>query len=175
MSTMMYKMSTQTQPSIRILSVDPGYERLGIAILEKNITGKEKVLYSDCFKTDKELAFSKRLLTLGNEIDRLIEKFKPTALAIETLFLTKNQKTAMLVSEARGVVLYKASEKNISVYEYSPLQIKIAVTGYGKSDKKQVEMMVKQLIDTQKEIQHDDEYDAIAIGLTHFATEKVVI
>lgn len=163
-----------TEDTTCILAIDPGYERLGVAVLEKSVSGKEKLLYSDCFKTPREKSFSERLYMLGNEVDRLISKYKPSALALETLFLTKNQKTAMLVAEARGVLIYEAEKHFIPVYEYSPLQIKIAVTGYGKSDKEQVKIMVKQLISIEKDIKHDDEFDAIAIGLTCFASEKLV-
>jgi len=158
---------------MRILAVDPGYERLGVAVLENSASQKEKLIYSNCFKTPKEKRFSERLYILGSEIDRLISKYKPSALTLETLFLTKNQKTAMMVAEARGVIMYEAEKHSLQVYEYSPLQIKIAVTGYGKSDKKQVTAMVKQLISIEKDIQYDDEFDAIAIGLTCFASEKL--
>mgnify|MGYP001948852402 CR=1 FL=1 len=166
-------MSTPTPSSTRILAVDPGYERLGIAILEQNVSEGESLIYSSCFTTPKDREFNERLRMLGCEIDRLISEFAPQALALETLFFTKNQKTAMLVAEARGVILYEATKHSLPIYEYSPLQIKTAVTGYGKSDKDQVTTMVKQLIGVEKEIQHDDEYDAIAVGLTCFAIEKL--
>jgi len=170
----MYKTSIPTQSSVRVLAIDPGYERLGIAVIEKQPTGNHLLIYSGCFTTPKEKRFAERLLMLGDEINCLILKFKPRALAIETLFLTKNQKTAMLVAEARGVILYNAARNNMSIYEYSPLQIKTAVTGYGKSDKKQVSSMVRQLMTIEKEIQHDDEYDAIAIGITCLASQKLI-
>jgi crossover junction endodeoxyribonuclease RuvC len=158
--------------STRILAIDPGYERLGIAILEKNLGDKkETLLYSDCFKTSAKLAFVTRLAHIGKELERLIDEFQPRALSIETLFFSNNQKTAMRVSEARGVIIYTMSSRGLPVHEYTPLQIKIAVTGHGKSDKEQVIAMVPRLIDIKKEIAHDDEYDAIAIGLTCMASE----
>ena len=92
--------------------------------------------------------------------------------AIETLFFTTNQKTVMRVSEARGVILYQAALHNLPIYEYTPLQIKIAISGYGRGDKKQITQMIKQLIVCEKEIKHDDEYDAIAVALTCFASYK---
>jgi crossover junction endodeoxyribonuclease RuvC len=157
---------------MRILSIDPGYERLGIAILEKNPGDKkETMVYSDCFKTSAKLAFVTRLSQIGKELERLIDEYQPRALAIETLFFTNNQKTAMRVSEARGVIIYTMASRGFPVHEYTPLQIKVAVTGHGKSDKKQVIGMVPRLIDIKKEIAHDDEYDAIAIGLTCIASE----
>lgn len=157
---------------MKIISIDPGYERVGIAVVEKEESNKEVLIYSDCFKTSKELSISERLFLIGQEIDSLIKKYKPEAMAIETLFFQTNQKTAMAVSEARGVIIYQALLNKISVFEYTPLQIKIAVTGYGKSDKKQVTSMVKNLIKIEKKIKFDDEYDAIAVGLTHTASHK---
>lgn len=151
----------------RVLAIDPGFERLGIAILEK-----DKLIYSDCFKTSPKDDFYTRLKQIGEEIERIIKEFEPTALAIETLFFKNNQKTAMHVAETRGVVAYEASKKGLSVFEFTPLQIKIAVTGYGRSDKDQVTFMVPKLIKINKKIEHDDEFDAIAVGLTYFSTVK---
>ncbi len=159
---------------MKILAIDPGYERLGIAILEKNIGDrKENLLYSDCFKTKTTNTHAERLSLLGQELARIIAEYKPEALSIETLFLTTNHKTVMHVSEARGVILYESSRHSLSIYEYSPPQIKSAVTGDGHADKKAIIKMIPLLIKLDKEIKHDDEYDAIAIGLTYFAHNKV--
>ena len=156
---------------MKIIAIDPGYERVGIAVVEKNIK-KNILVYSDCFKTSPKLPFEKRLFLIGEEIKKIIKKFSPKALAIETLFFTTNQKTAMRVSEARGAIIYEAIQNNLRICEYNPLQIKIAVTGYGKSDKKQICSFIPKLICIEKEIKHDDEYDAIAVGLTCLAIEK---
>lgn len=159
---------------MRILAIDPGYERLGIAVLEKNKGDKkETLLFSECFKTKTTSTHAKRLFLLGQEISNAIEKYKPEALSIETLFLTTNHKTVMHVSEARGVILYEAARHNLTVHEYSPPQIKSAVTGDGHADKKSITKMIPLLIKLEKEIKHDDEYDAIAVGLTYFAYNKV--
>ena len=153
-----------------ILGIDPGFERLGIAILEKNKKDKkEKVLFSECFKTSAKLEFSERLFLIGKEIKTVIKKFKPNVLAIETLFLTTNQKTVMRVAEARGVVIYEASLEMLKIFEASPPQIKIATTGYGKANKEQVMKMVKILVDISELKTSDDELDAIAVALTAFA------
>jgi crossover junction endodeoxyribonuclease RuvC len=157
---------------MRIISIDPGYERLGIAILEKNPREKEILLYSDCFKTSAKLSQSERLGLIGTEIERVIAEYQPQALAIETLFFSTNTRTAMTVAEARGVILQSAARAGMKVFEYGPGQIKVAVTGYGKSDKTQIISMIPRLIKISKEIKHDDEYDAIAVGLTCFATER---
>ena len=154
---------------MRIIAIDPGYERMGVAIVEK-MGAKETLIFSECFKTSAKLSHDERLKLIGQEIEMLIEKYAPEAMAIETLFFTNNQKTAMHVSEARGVMLYVAAVAGIAVAEFSPVAIKIAVTGYGKSDKMQMTEMVKKLIKIDRDIKYDDEYDAIAIGLTYFAT-----
>ncbi len=152
---------------MRIIAIDPGYERIGIAVLEKS--GKEKILFSECFKTKAELPFVDRLSLIGREVARIIEEYRPEALAIENLFIETNQKTAMRVAEARGAILYQARILGLEIYEYTPLQIKVATTGYGKATKTQMVSMVKKLVSGAENIKQDDEVDAIAIGLTHFA------
>ncbi len=155
-----------------LLAIDPGFERLGLAIIEKIGRGKEMLLYSECFKTSAKLPHQERLRLIGNKIEDLIKKYKPTELATEKLFLTSNQKTVIPVAEARGVILYIAGLHNMSVGEYSPPQIKVAVTGHGHSDKKQIMAMIPRLIVVTKTIKSDDEFDAIAIGLTHCAIRR---
>lgn len=158
---------------MKIISIDPGYEKLGIAIIEKESRGKERLLFSECFKTDKKLKHEERLFLAGGEIEKIIKEYKPTALALENLFINTNQKTAMKVSEMRGVILYLAEKNSLSVAEYSPPQIKLAVTGNGHSDKKSIMKMVPLLVKIEKIIKEDDEFDAIAVGLTFFAINKV--
>ena len=166
---------------MKILGIDPGYERLGIAIVEKPYfakasQGKEKVIFSECFKTSSKLEFPERLHLIGKEIRKIIKKYRPEILAIETLFLTTNQKTVMRVAEARGVVIYEGTEAGLKIFEASPLQIKMATTSYGKASKEQVMKMVKILVELdnfktrQRNGQEsDDELDAIALALTAFA------
>ncbi|MFA6158515.1 MAG: crossover junction endodeoxyribonuclease RuvC [Candidatus Paceibacterota bacterium] len=157
---------------MRIIAIDPGYERLGIAVLERLPRQKETLIYSDCFKTSAKIPHAERLGLVGKELARVISEYAPRALCLESLFFSENKKSAIAVAEARGVILYQAAAHNLPVYEYGPGQIKVAVTGYGKSDKRQVISMVPRLISIEKEIKHDDEYDAIAVGLTCFAIEK---
>ncbi len=155
---------------MKILAIDPGFERLGIAVLQKKQRGKEELLYSACFKTSAKLPFSKRLLAIGNEIEKIIKKYNPSALAIETLFFNTNQKTAMRVAEARGVIIFESQKNGLGIFEYTPLQVKIAITGYGKATKDQIAIMVSKLINLKdRGGKNDDELDAIAIGLTHAA------
>ena len=152
-----------------ILGIDPGYDRLGVAVIEKPAKGKETVLYSDCFQTSPKEPIYARLVKIGAEMARLIETFEPDALAIETLFISKNQKTAMRVSEARGIIIYEAARNGISVHEYGPMEIKTAITSDGTSDKGRVIKMVRMLVKLPDKKTHDDEYDAIAVALTHSA------
>lgn len=155
---------------MRILAIDPGFERLGIAVLEGDAS-RPKIHYSACFKTSPKDSFEKRLEFIGKEILSIIKKFKPETLAIETLFFTTNQKTAMRVAEVRGAIICLAALNSLSVFEYTPLQIKIAVTGYGRADKKQIISMISRIAPIQKNAL-DDEYDAIATGITHLASHK---
>ena len=157
---------------MRIISIDPGFERVGIAIIEKTFLKKDILIYSNCFKTSAKIPFPERLRNIGAELEKIIKKYKPVALAIEKLYFTTNQKTVMGVSEARGVIIYVASKNNLSIYEYTPPQIKVAVTGYGKATKQMVMSMVPKLIDIKTDIKSDDEIDAIAIGLTCLACEN---
>jgi len=158
---------------MKILGIDPGFERLGIAVIEKNKTDKrERVIFSECFKTSAKLEFPERLKLIGERVKQIIKEYKPEILAIETLFLTTNHKTVMHVAEARGVVIYEAKNVGLKIFEASPPQIKIAVTGYGRSDKTQINKMVKILVDIDKSKKSDDELDAIAIALTGFAHHR---
>jgi crossover junction endodeoxyribonuclease RuvC len=157
---------------MKILSIDPGFERVGIAVIEKSSQKKDILLFSECFKTSAKIPFCERLKNIGTEIEKIIKKYKPEILAIEKLYFTTNQKTVMGVSEARGVIVYAASKNGLSVCEYTPPEIKVAVTGYGKADKRMVMSMVPKLIDTNVKINSDDELDAIAVGLTCLACEK---
>jgi crossover junction endodeoxyribonuclease RuvC len=161
---------------MKTLAIDPGYERLGIAVIEKETGGKEVLLFSECFKTDKKLSHPERLGLIKARIEEVISQYQPTSLAIETLFFTNNQKTALLVAEARGAIISTSQTASLKVSEYTPNSIKLAVTGYGKSDKNAIIKMVPQLIkispEKMKQIIHDDEYDAIAVGLTHFAMQN---
>ena len=169
---------------MRILGIDPGYERLGIAVLERITEAKpqgnkkECVIFSECFKTSAKLEFNERLFLIGEEVKKVIKKYKPEVLAIETLFLNTNHKTVMKVAEARGVVIYEAACAGLKIFEASPPQIKIATTGYGKANKEQIIKMVKILVDIDNNKiypprrESDDELDAIAIALTAFACLK---
>lgn len=155
----------------RVLAIDPGYERMGIAVLEKK-DGREIVLFSDCIKTSPKIPHSERLAILSRAVEACVKEWKPNVCAIESLFFGKNRKTAILVAEARGAVLSIVSRLGLLVFEYVPSAVKIAVTSHGGSDKRQIEFMLGKLVSIEKEIEHDDEYDAIAVGLTHLISRK---
>jgi crossover junction endodeoxyribonuclease RuvC len=151
-----------------VLAFDPGYDRLGAAVMEK-INGKEKLLHSECVTTLRTDDMPERLKIIGEAIDALIRTHSPEIVALETLFFNKNIKTGIAVAEVRGIILYLARHHGCGVMEFSPQQIKIAVTGYGKSDKSAVMGMVKRLVPNVPEGALDDEYDAIAVGITALA------
>lgn len=170
-----FKKSTlmPNKPSNRVIGVDPGFDRCGVAIMEK-VEGKEKLLYSACIMTNSKDWHEERLRILGGELRNIIRKWRPRSLATEKLFFNVNVKTAFKVAEARGVILYEAALADIRVYEYSPQAVKIAVTGYGKASKTQVESMVLRILSLKEAPKHDDETDAIAVGITHLASVRSI-
>lgn len=160
-----------TPPDMRVLAIDPGYERIGLAVVEKQ-NGKELLLHSECYVTTKTLPFSERLQAIGGQVEALIAKHHPTCMALEKLYFGNNHKTAMMVSEVRGALIYIAQKAGIALFEYTPLEVKTAVTGYGKSSKQEVAKMVGKLVTLQERSRLDDEYDAIGIGITCLAHER---
>lgn len=156
---------------MRVLGIDPGYGRCGLAIIEKTTT-KEEWLFSQCVETSKTLPFEERLKIVVDACIDALRSHTPDAIAMERLFFNKNQKTAMKVAEVRGAILHAAATLHIPVFEYSPGEIKNATTGYGKADKKQIIAMIHLLMRIEKPIQLDDEYDAIAVGITHLALSR---
>lgn len=154
-----------TSKDLIILGIDPGYDRCGVAVV-KNDYPKASIIYSACLTTHKTSAFSDRLLHIGTELEKTIKEYRPHAIALETLFVTKSVKTATKVGEVRGVILYLAAQNNIPVAEFAPATIKLSVTGSGNAPKDQVITMVGHLTNLIVSKQLDDEYDAIAIALT---------
>lgn len=156
---------------MKVLAIDPGYDRLGVALMEHG-DGKEKLLYSTCVVTDRESSLVERLLHVGNVLTGLLDEHAPDAVALETLFFNKNIKTALGVAQVRGIILFLAKKSGCAIYEFGPQEIKVAVTGYGKSDKGAVTDMVKRLIHNAPQGVLDDEYDAIAVGITALAHHR---
>ena len=156
---------------MRVVGIDPGYDRLGVAVLEGDVHS-QKLIFSTCITTDKKASLPQRLFELGVALEKIFKEYTPDRLAIETLFFNKNVKTALSVAEARGVILFVAQTAGTIVYEYSPQAIKIAVTGHGASGKEQVESMLKKLIGDIPKTALDDEYDAMAVGITCLVSER---
>lgn len=157
--------------TLRVLSVDPGYDRLGLAVLEGD-PSRPTLLMSDCVEPPKGEK-QERLAAVFAAIASAIEEYDPDALALETLFFSVNKKTAIGVAEARGAILSAAGAASLSVREYSPQQVKIAVTGYGGSDKKAVAAMVPKLLALPPKKRLDDELDAIAVGIAALAEGRL--
>jgi crossover junction endodeoxyribonuclease RuvC len=149
-----------------ILGIDPGFARTGYGIIEKE-QNKLKVIDFGCLTTKASCDFASRLVQISDDLKILIEKFQPDHCAIEDLFFFKNLKTAIKVAAARGVLMVTPKKMGIDVFEYTPLQVKQAVTGYGKADKNQVMLMVKTLLSINQKIKLDDTSDALAVALCH--------
>jgi len=156
---------------MKILAIDPGYDRVGVAILEGDAS-RPILIHSECIVTNRKESQSLRLAQIAEKIQSVIKDYKPDMLAVEVLYFSVNQKTAIGVAEARGAIIAEAGRVKIPVSEIHPNSVKIAVTGYGASKKQGIIDMVKRIIKIKKTIKYDDEYDAIAIGITALATLK---
>lgn len=151
---------------MKILGVDPGLAQTGWAILEKD--SKNTVLVKcGCIETNSKIALQDRLNVLYNMLNKILMEHKPGLIAIEKQFLYQKSQTVLHTSEARGIILLLAAQKNIRVKEYNPKEVKIAVTGYGAADKEQVHSMVKRLLRVENIPKPDDISDAIAVGICH--------
>lgn len=151
-----------------VVAVDPGYDRVGIAVFRGG-----SLLYSECFSPASKV-FAERLVEIRGRLQEVVREYRAGALALETLFFSKNQKTALKVAEARGVIECAAAELKLQIFEYSPQAVKIAVTGSGNADKKSVMKMVERLVELPpKTVRYDDELDAIALGIAHLAVFRL--
>ncbi len=150
-----------------ILGVDPGTATTGYGVIKQNPKRKEEfdILDFGVITTKKSLNDATRLAVLANDLSDIIKKFKPDRAGVERLFFTSNQKTAMTVSQARGVVMLLCQQKNIPIFEFTPLQVKSTLCGYGKADKRQVQLMVRQAFRLKSLPRPDDAADALAIAL----------
>lgn len=149
-----------------ILGIDPGYAIVGYSVLEyKN--NKFKVIEYGAITTDASMDMFDRFKSIYDDICEVMERTKPDFMAIEELFFNSNQKTAINVAQARGVILLAAMNRGIQIFEYTPLQVKQAVAGYGRAEKKQVQQMVKLLLGLKEVPRPDDTADAVAIAICH--------
>ncbi len=154
-----------------ILGIDPGIATVGYSVIEC-IGNKYNPLDYGVITTPPDMIFPERLAKINREIVKLIREYKPEDLAIEELFFNKNVKTAIMVAQARGVEVLSCVNEGLNIYEYTPLQIKQAVTGYGRADKNQIQQMVKILLNLKEIPKPDDAADAVAVALCHGASLK---
>ncbi|MBN2073739.1 MAG: crossover junction endodeoxyribonuclease RuvC [Actinobacteria bacterium] len=152
----------------RILGIDPGLETTGISILEVN-GASYKPVFCSCVITDKKDPLPKRLSKIYSDICVFIKRYNPVCLAIEELFFSANTKTALIVGQARGVALLAGSNSGLEVYEYTPLEIKMAIAGYGRATKKQIRYMLKIILKVGEEYfpGRDDAWDSMAVSVCH--------
>ncbi|MDR0463229.1 MAG: crossover junction endodeoxyribonuclease RuvC [Pseudomonadales bacterium] len=154
-----------------VFGIDPGFDRLGWSVAQF-VNNKCNLLSYGLITTNKKDTLCQRYLDLANQFEVLVQEFKPTQAALESLFFQNNQKTAIAVAQARGIILSALLRSGATCYEYTPPQIKLAVAGHGKADKKSVEKMVRAQIALPDEKIIDDTIDSLAVLLTHFANRK---
>ena len=157
----------------RILGIDPGFGRVGFGVLEK-IKGNWEAISWGCIETPTKCDFSLRLKNIHVVLNKLIKKYQPNLAVVEDLFFSKNAKTAIKVGEARGVILLTCFLNNVKVLEFTPMQIKQAVTGYGKADKRQMQKVVQMILKIDKKITPDDAADALAGALAGTGCYKLM-
>ena len=156
-----------------IVGFDPGLATLGYGVIKKEECGKPEMLDYGIVSTPKEENLAVRLCMLEEGVKRIIEKYKPDEIAMEELFFAKNVKTGINVAHARGVVLLTCAKACGKIFEYTPLQIKQALTGYGRAEKIQIQQMVKTFLNLKSVPKPDDAADALAVALTHAQTQKL--
>ena len=147
-----------------ILGIDPGTATTGYGIIEKN-NNKLIIIDYGCIRTTTKDSTAERLNKLDKELFKLIKKYKPKKISVEDIFFFKNVKTVIKVSQSRGVILARAAKMKIPIFEYTPLQIKQAVTSYGRADKNQIQQMVKLLLNLKQVPKPDDAADALATAI----------
>ena len=158
---------------MKVLGIDPGTGRMGWSIVE-GTSSKQTLLACGCFETKSDLAAAVRLAQLHTKLETVLSEFHPEVVAMEDLFFFKNAKTVIKVAEARGMVLTLMTLNGLTVFNYTPLQVKQTITGYGRAEKKQVELMVKSMLHITQDVKPDDAADAVAIGLTHLIFNQVL-
>lgn len=151
---------------MRILGIDPGYAIVGWGVLDY-IGNKFSVVDFGSIQTSADMDFNDRLLTIYDELDSIIKKTKPQYLSIEKIFYNSNAKTAINVSQARGVLLLCSIKNNLEIFEYTPLQVKQSVVGYGRAEKKQIQEMTKIILNLRQIPKPDDTADALAMAICH--------
>ena len=162
------------QKSIRVIGIDPGYAIVGYGILDYQ-GGRFRTLDYGAITTEADMPFSRRLEHIHDRLSEILDAAKPDAMSVEKLFFTSNQKTAIDVAQARGVIQLCGVKRNIEIVEYTPLQVKMAVVGYGKADKNQMQQMTKTILGLSAVPKPDDTADALAIAICHAHTSGSVV
>lgn len=155
---------------LRIVGIDPGYGRCGFSVIERAVRGVEVLLYSQCLSTPTSHPFAERLALVAATYRTLITTYHPTLCSMERVYFSTNQKTAMHVAEVRGALILITQDFGITLREFGPNEVKLAVAGDGGANKRQIMTMVSRLIHLPAPIMYDDEYDAIALALTASAS-----
>ena len=150
-----------------ILGIDPGTAITGYGIIKKQPRNTLSCISYNCIYTDKKDTAQERLMVLENGLNSVIRLHRPDVIVVEKLYFAKNIKTAMPVAEARGVILLTAAKHKLPVYEFTPLQMKMVVTGYGRAEKKQVQRMVQQILSLSELPRPDDAADALGMAITY--------
>lgn len=158
---------------MKILGIDPGFATVGYGILDKETKGKISVVDYGVIETPKTENLAVRLAMLEEGMYRLLKEHKPDEIAVEELFFAKNVKTAIAVAHARGVILLTCIKECGRLFEYTPMQIKQALTGYGRAEKKQMQLVTASLLKLKSIPRPDDAADALAVALTHSYTSKL--
>ena len=158
---------------MRIIGIDPGYAIVGFGILEYSGIDFKVVEYG-AITTSPDMDFYERLKTIYNDLSFVLKRYGPHSMAIEKLYFNTNQKTGIDVAQARGVIMLSAALNDISVFEYTPLQVKQAVVGYGRAKKEQVQQMVKVLLNLDKIPKPDDAADALAVAICHAHSNNAI-
>ena len=156
---------------MRILGIDPGFAITGFSVIDYE-GNKFKLITSGAILTEAHTSFPLRLEQIYNQLNEIINTYKPNAMAIEELFFNNNAKTAINVAQARGVILVTAKLNKVPIYEYTPLQVKQAVVGYGRADKMQVQRMVKMILHEDNLPKLDDTTDSMAMAICHAHSSK---
>lgn len=156
---------------MKVLGIDPGFGRVGYGVIEYS-KNKYRAIEYGCISTTQDMPFPQRLNKIENDLQEIISRYKIDAASIEDLFFNTNTKTAIKVAEARGVILNTLVKANIPIYEYTPLQAKMAIVGYGRAQKNQVKDMVKYFLNLEKMPRLDDTTDALAIAICHTHTSR---
>lgn len=160
--------------NISLLAIDPGYDRCGLAVLHKS-NSTIQIVYKDCIETNKSNSLLERYATIVNKVEEVLEQHPIDELAMETIFFSKNVSTAISVAQVRGLIIALAIQHKVEVFEYNPMQIKQATTGFGNASKQAIDKMVRlQLNIDGKEKIIDDTMDALAVGITHFASSRMI-